>query len=254
MPLGARPNAQRYFETMLAAIEADLGHALPAGTTLVPAADRVGTGIAACYRFGDRSAVWCDPAALDRLAPFAGSHPVSAHDFVAQAMEVGAERRGIGMNRVLDGPVVDPQIDLGTLTIRSLDPEVASDVALIAALRSAVSDDDADEADLDLDHLDPHIVAVVEPAAGERHERLLAWAGARAAHAIPFDDIGVITHPAARHRGLGLACVHRLVEGRQSSGTPSMYRCEAMNHGSGRIAERLGFDLVQVVGAVTFGP
>ncbi len=247
------PNAQRYLDTLLATVEADLGHTLPLGTTLVPAADRAESGIATCYPFGDRSAVWCDPDVVGRLAPVVVATPLSARDFVTRAVNLGAAVRGIGVNRVLDGPLLDPQIDLGGVTIRSLDRSLLSDVALITDLRGAVSDDDAEEADFDLDNLDPHIVGAVDLLSEQGGERLLACASARLADSVPFDDIGVIAHPAARRRGLGVACVHRLVESRVNSGTPPMYRCEADNTGSNRIAQRLGFGLTQTIGSVRFG-
>lgn len=246
------PNARRYLEQVRDAIEADLGAPLPSGTTLVPADNRAGSRSASCYPFDNCSAVWCDPEIVERLAPIVGPTPLSAHDFVTSCVDLGAEARGIGLNRVLDGPALDPHVDVGSSTIRSLDRHNASDVALISALRAAVSDDDADEAELDVDDLDPHVVAAVEPTTNEFGERILSLAGARLSDSIPFDDIAVITHPAARRRGLGLACVHRLIESRRTSGTPAMYRCEADNIGSDRIAERLGFTLVQVVGSVRF--
>ena len=245
-------NAQRYLNAMLAAIESDLGGRLPLGTSIVAADDRAGSGIATCYPFGNRTAVWCDPELTHSLARLVGSTALSAHEFTTRAVDMGAALRGIGLNRVLDGPLVNPRVDVGPLTIRTLDRHVDADVALTADLRAAVSDADAEEADFDVDHLDPHIVAAVESTPTGR-DRLLAFASARLADSVPFDDIGIITHPAARQRGLGLACVHRLIELRQASDTPAMYRCEADNTGSDRIAQRLGFALVQTVGSVRFG-
>lgn len=253
VPSRLGPNAQRYLEQTRAAVEADLGASLLAGTSLVPADDRLGSRIATCYPFDGRTAVWCDPDVAEQLAPIVGPTPLSARDFVTSCTELGAEVRGIGLNRVLDGPPLDPHIELGACSIRSLDRNDAADVALIAAFRAAVSDADAEEAELDVDDLDPHIVAAIESTDDQHGERMLAFAGARLADSIQFDDIGVITHPAARWRGLGVACVHRLIESRRASDTPAMYRCEADNTGSGRIAERLGFDLVQTVGSVRFG-
>ena len=247
-PIG--PAGRRYLATVLAAVEADLGRDLPAGTTLVPTADRAGSGGATCYPFDGRSAVWCDPALVEVLAPLTGAVPLSAYEFVDRAVGLGCVRRGIGLNRVLDGAPVDPLVPLDGLVVRTLDPDDADDVALVATLRAEVGDDDADDAELDLDDLDPHLVAVLEPAADGRPARVLAFAGARPGDAVPFDDIAVLTHPDARRRGLGLAAVHALVEHRRPSGTPAMYRCEADNVGSARIGERLGFDLVQTIGAV----
>ena len=249
------PNAQRYLDELTRAIEADLGTPLPPGTTVVPATGRSGSRHGTCYPFEGRSAIWCDPDIADRFAPVAGPTALSADAFVRAAVEHGAERRGIGLNRILDGALVDPQIDLGAASIRPLDRVDRRDVELIATLRAAVSDADADEAELDVEDLDPHIVAAIEVTSdgrGEPVERILALAGARLATTIPFDDIAVITHPGARRRGLGASCVHALVEQRRPSGTPAMYRCEADNTGSDRIAQRLGFDLVQSVGSVCF--
>ncbi len=117
---------------------------------------------------------------------------------------------------------------------------------------AAVGDDDADEAEFDVAKLDPYIVAAIDQTDEAAAERILSLAMARRAHSIPFDDIGVITHPGARRRGLGVACVHRLIELRAASSTPVMYRREAGNTGSNRIALRLGFDLVQTVGSIRF--
>lgn len=245
-------NAQLYLDAILTAIESDFGGILPLGTSIVAADDRAGSGSATCYPFGDRSAVWCDPEVVHSLERLVGPTALSAGDFVTRAVDIGASVRGIGLNRVLDGPLIDPRVDTSTVTIRTLDRDIDADVELIIDLRAAVSDADADEADLDVDHLDPHIIAAAESAPSDRG-RLLAFASARLADTVPFDDIAIITHPAARRRGFGIACVHRLVQSRQASGTPAMYRCEAGNIGSDRIAQRLGFGLVQTVGSVRFG-
>ncbi|MGC9523538.1 MAG: GNAT family N-acetyltransferase [Anaerolineae bacterium] len=58
-----------------------------------------------------------------------------------------------------------------------------------------------------------------------------------------FMDIGVLTHPAYRRRGLGSATVSALCEWCIEHALIAQYRCLVSNTGSYRIAENLGFGL-----------
>jgi predicted GNAT family acetyltransferase len=55
-------------------------------------------------------------------------------------------------------------------------------------------------------------------------------------------DVGVITHPDFRRRGLGASVVTALAEWCQVRGIPAQYRYDARNTGSRRLAERLNFE------------
>ncbi|HMN63221.1 MAG TPA: GNAT family N-acetyltransferase, partial [Anaerolinea sp.] len=58
-----------------------------------------------------------------------------------------------------------------------------------------------------------------------------------------FMDIGVLTHPRFRRRGLGKAVVGRLCEWIIHQGLIAQYRCDETNAGSRAVAEGLNFRL-----------
>jgi predicted GNAT family acetyltransferase len=55
-------------------------------------------------------------------------------------------------------------------------------------------------------------------------------------------DIGVLTHPDFRRRGLGAAVVTALAKWCQVRGITAQYRYDARNTGSRRLAETLNFE------------
>jgi GNAT superfamily N-acetyltransferase len=240
--------SERYFASLLGAAETAHGRPLRPGTTIVVDPARVGTGSASCYPTPDASIVWCDPSLRDRLAPIESSRTLSAEEFVVATDALGAAFVGYGRIRTLDGDLRRPGADLGDLIVRHVGVGDTAPIAMLDSLIAACDDDDIEEADLDLDHLDPTLTLLIA-ADGT----IAAYASSRPHDILAdFDDIGVLTHPAWRGRRLGALAVYEYVRRRRAEGRCWLYRCGRDNTGSNRVAETLGFTLVTTIGAVSF--
>ena len=220
------------------------------GTHLVCDPERVTTGSATSYPGPDLTVIFADPELSDVLAPIEGATAISTDDFIAEAARLGGALVGIGHQRVLDGLLLDPGAVGSGLTRRILARDDAGDRELLAHFIEACGPDDAEEADLDLDELDPVIVVEVD------HDGVIAAYGSGRPWDMDdrFDDIGVLVRPDLRGRRLGAMAVSAFVE-HQRSHAPDwlpLYRCSQDNAGSNRTAESLGFTMVQRIGAIRF--
>jgi len=239
--------SERYLASLVAAAEATHGRPLGRGTTLVVDAERDGTGTATCYPTPHASIVWCDASVRERLAAVETTKALSAEEFVAAATDLGATLVGYGRNRVLNGDPRQPAADLGDLAVRHVDSNDAALIAMLAELIAACDDDDVDDADLDLDHLDPSYTLLVTPEG-----TIAAYASARPIVVdSSFDDIAVLTHPAWRGRRLGALALCEFIRQRQTEGRRFLYRCNIENLASNRVAETVGFTLTTTIGAVS---
>ncbi len=239
-----------YFAAILRNAAAVVGPSNLGGTVVAPAPDRAGTGSASSYPTPTATVVWCDPALAERLAPLAGPTPISTDDFVESATALGARLIGRGNNRVLAGPLQRPRSDTAGFVERPIDPSDQGDRSLLTELAEACSEDDVDEADLDLDDLDPVISALIAPTGS-----IAAYAAARPSGIdASFDDLAVLTHPAFRRRRFGAFVVHEFIV-RRAGRFPQrrmLYRCATANAGSNALAESLGFTMAHTMGAVRF--
>lgn len=246
-------NAHDHYLTALAELAIALdGGRRRVGTVVVAEPDRAGSRIASAYPLGDQTVVFADPDVVRVVSSLEQSEAISAEEYVRQAEGLGGELVGMGHQRVLDGPLRHPDASADDLSFRPLDTSDASDVRRLAGLIADCTDDDVEEADLDLDDLDPNVAALLGPDG-----RIVAYAGARPADfSDDFDDIAVLTRPDARRRGLGALVVHEFVRHRRDE-DPSrlfLYRYTSTNVGSGRVAESVGFTLVHRIAAVRFPP
>jgi GNAT superfamily N-acetyltransferase len=242
--------SERYVASMLAAAELASGRPLGSGTTVVADPERVGTGSATCYPLPHVSIVWCDPSVLERLASIESSTTSTAEEFVGAARALGAVPVGYGPIRTLDGDLRRPDAELGDLAVRHVGAGDPPPISMLVRLIADCDDDDVEDADLDLDHLDPTSTLLVTPDG-----TIAAYASSRPHEVLAdFDDIAVLTHPAWRGRRLGALAVHEYVRGRRAEGRCWLYRCDRDNIGSNRVAESLGFTLVTTIGAVSFPP
>lgn len=239
--------SEYYLASVLDAGELALGRSLGSGTSLVVDPRRSGTGSATCYPTPHASIVWCDPDERDRLASVEMETALSAREFAAVARRLGARLVGYGHIRVLDGGLYRPDADLGDLVVRHFGADDAPPISMLSGLIADCDDDEVEEADLDLDRLDPTLTVLVTP-----DETIAAYASARPHDLAPScDDIGVLTHPAWRGRRLGALAVHEFIDQHRTEGRHWLYRCDADNIGSNRAAESLGFTLVTTIGAVS---
>lgn len=238
--------AERLVAAVTAAAADALGYEPPVGTTVVASPARTGSTMAVAYPLGERTIVWCSPVLAPRLAPLKGPVPLGNDEFTARATELGGVYDGAGHQRVLPGPAPLPAVGSGRLVV--LDRGDADDRALIAAFIDRCSEDDLDEAELDMELLDEAIVGVLDDTGA-----LASYASARPwvfdAH---FDDVAVITRPDQRRRGFGAAAVAGLSRRRQAVGRTMFYNCDVDNAGSSRLAESVGFELVYTVTGVSF--
>lgn len=236
----------RFRMAVQAAASAALGHEVPVGTSVVGAADRKGSTSVVAYPMDDRTIIWCAPDVAPRLASLDGQPALSNDDFLRAGIALGGIQGGWGRFRVLEG--MPPAPDLDRCAVRALDRDNAADCAFIADFIATCSANDLDEAELDIDELDPVILALLD-ASG---------AAAAMVYAMPwmfdadFDDIGIITRPDCRGQGLGAAAVAYFARQQQRVGRLPLYGCDIENIGSDRLAESVGFTLVQTVASISF--
>lgn len=241
-----------YFSALAKDATAATGKVLDGGTVIAPSPDRSGSGAATSYPTPSGTIIWCDPALVDTLTDVLGAETdraIESADFVPLATSHGATLLGFGNNRILVGGVRHPSAGATNVVARRLDRGDPGDKTLLAELASVASEDDRDEAEFYLDDLDPFIVGVLEG------DCLVAFGSGRVSDLDDrFDDIGVLTHPEHRRRGLGALAVGEFVRHRLAADPARrmLYRCSIENVGSNGIAESLGFTLAHTIGAVRF--
>lgn len=243
--------AERRFRRALAAAAG-----LPAerferpGTVVVPTPARSGSGVAAAYRVGELTLVWCDPAVEGRVAGLADprwSFPVERLEGWAagqQAEFVGGAWSHLVDRAMLASPAIPPGAGL-----RLLDRTDPTDRAHLAGLLDACDPDDVEVAEVAMDDLDHLIVGAFGgdgPLAGMASER--PWE-----HDRRFGDIAVLVHPGHRGAGIGRAVVARLCREDFRRHRLPLYRCNWDRTASRRLALSLGFAEVLSLAAVRFG-
>lgn len=237
----------RLVVAVTAAASDTLGREVPLGTTVVASAAREGSTIAVAYPLGRRTIIWCAPALRTALASLNGPVALSNDEFTVAAGGLGGVFNGAGHHRVLSKPAPDPAVESSRLVV--LDRNDLGDRTLISGFVDRCSDDDLDEAELDMDQLDEAMVGVLDESGA-----LASYASARPwVFDAQFDDVAVITRPDHRGRGLGTAAVAALSQRRQQVGRSMFYNCDVDNLGSNRLAEAVGFELVYTVTGVSFG-
>lgn len=240
-----------YFASLAELAASAVGEPL-SGTVIAPDPERADTGSATSYPLPAATVVWCDPVLTDKLTETLREvvdRTIDSDEFVRLAIAAGATLSGFGNNRVLVDDLRRPSPRVDGIDARVLDPDDPGDLATLSTFVAGSSEDDLDEADLDLDELDPLIVGLFDGDA------MVAYGSGRPYDDIDiFDDIGVLTAPSHRRRGLGAAAVAEFVERRLASdpGRRMLYRCNTENTGSNAVAESLGFTLAHTIGAVRF--
>lgn len=204
------------------------------GTTVCPADDRRESNVVSHYRIGLHSVLWCDPALGARVGRFDGAdHGMTLADFDGWATADGAELLGSGFDHALPDDWSEPPRPPAAERLDTTDP---SAVERIRALLDACTADERDDADFDVDALDPFLVGWRD------RDRVLALAGGRPWPPRPgHHDIGVIVHPEARGRGLGAAVVAALTSDIVDAGETPLYRCNQDNVGSWSLCRSVGY-------------
>lgn len=208
------------------------------GVSLVEREARAETGIATCYRLGERAVLWCDAAVSQQLTPLVSRSGLTPEEFVTWGAERGHEYVGSGVMRVLPTGQTAQTVD-GQPAPAAFDAESRDHREQIQAFIATCEPDDVDEADIEMDNLDPVIRCTV---IGQTDQTVTAFASAR-----PFDvapawwDIGVLTHGNHRRSGLGRACVEAVMGDIVAAGGRPLYRHDLENTGSDALATSLGF-------------
>lgn len=236
----------RFTEAMRAAISKELGRELPPGTTVVGSKSREGSNKAVAYPMGEVTAVLCAPRLVARLGPIDGGPLLSNDAFVSAAAALGGTPGGWGRFRVFEGKPGSP--DLDPARVVPLDRDLEQDRVAISEFIAACSEDDLAAAELELDHLDPTILGV------RSDDGILAALvfGRPWPYDNCFDDVGIVTAPDHRGKGLGRAAVAHFVRQQHDRGRLALYNCDVDNVGSDRLADSLGFTLAQTVSSVCF--
>ncbi len=234
----------RYWRAVRSAVAEDLGREAETGTAVVPAPARAGSPVVVVYPGPGFTFVWCSPHLATRLEPLSDNRALSVDEFVDACTGLGGTLYGRGIHRVLVerlDPPDHPQL-------AALDRDRPEHVALIEEFLAECPDDDIDEAEVELDELDPAITVTLNDQGG-----ISAFASARPWTYDPeYDDIGVLVHPEHRRRGLGRTVVHALAHHQQSAGRIPLYNYDENNTGSHGVATAVGFDYLMTVAGVTF--
>lgn len=206
------------------------------GSSVIPAPDRKGTGRVSHHHIGKHSLIWADPDLELELAEWnRRSTAITFDELRTVASAAQAELLGHGLEHVLPD-TYRPIPWVPELTV--LDGSKDDDVRTIQGLLDACSPDDLDEAEFEIDALDPYLVGWMQDG------HLLALAGGRPEAFRPgCMDIGVLVHPETRRNGCGQAVVAAVADLVVDAGHVALYRCESSNVGSQRLCRAVGFEL-----------
>lgn len=237
----------RFLESLLASFGVDPAVRHVAGVTVAASPTR-SEGQAAGYAVGDHLVITCNPAIeASLLEAAAGSEPsLAAWQQLADVL--GGDLLGAGRQQTVstDG-LRAPDVPAG-FSLRSLDAARPSDVALIAELIEVSEPADLDEAEVEIDDLDPIMEVLLDG-----HERIACYSAARSFELTPeFADIGILTRADCRGLGLGSALVAALCPRIRSSGLEPLYRCDELNAASVALSAGLGFEIAAQLAVYRF--
>jgi GNAT superfamily N-acetyltransferase len=195
------------------------------------------------YNIADHTVLWTGPDSVQRIEALENTSTSLTHgEFLEWATASGAKIHGTGHDHVLSEgsqpPAVHPSLEY-------LDGALPETIERARQLFSLASAEELDEADFDLEALDPVLTGWTEGGL------LVALGGGRLWEERPgFHDIGVLVSPSHRREGLGRRVVAGAVAGILRAGGAPLYRCAVDNHGSKGIAMSLGFRVACSIQAV----
>jgi len=224
----------RFIDGMAAYFGVDAALTHEPGWTAAPMAERAESGVAVAYSLRQHVVVPCPPGREDAVV--AGA-PTSPEDWVEQMVAAGAELLGGAVMQTLGADGLRPGDLADGFSFRRMTHADTDLRELVGALAERCSEDDLDQADIDLDELDETVVLA------------LAADGAPAAYASSrpwdeverFGDIGVLVDPGYRRLGLGAAVVTEMSRWLMEDGVDPLYRRNDDNTGSVRLSLGLGF-------------
>ena len=224
------------------------GDFVNSGTLVIGEEDLVGTGSIYLYHIDNMSVVRIAPSLANQVG-LAEGH---GRDSVSLTVNELQSLVGEGYRIEVEGTLLDCYLDpldfrsftaVGDFTARRLCPE--SDTPYLLSLYAACTEEDLDEAAINVDEPDPVIYGMFDAG------RLVAYASHRYWDEI-IADIGVLIHPNYRSRGLGKAVVSELCEWCIQNEVVPMYRVFSDHDHSRRIAQALGFKEMVIVESLKF--
>ena len=202
------------------------------GTTLLPESKYDGDKIIALWHIGKHTFVQLDPAffhKLDTLVKELPAHTSLTGEQIENAWgKDSITSRDIGLTYYLFPPDLPNYQPSAPFTLRQL---TEADADHVAALHAANTPEDVDEAYIEVTH---------EIAFGCFHGEQLV-AAASGYERTGFLDLGVLTHPEFRKKGLGKAVVGAACDWANQKGMIAQYRHNALNTSSKNVAESLNF-------------
>lgn len=204
------------------------------GTTLLPDEKYRGEKVVDLCYIGRHTFIQLDPAYLPPLVRALDVLPQDASltgDDLRRLWGTGAIKSSDrGLFFYLYPPDLPNYLPAATYTLRQL---TLADQAAMEDLHAALTPAEVEEGSVEVNH---------EVAFGcfLNDQLVAASSGYRRTG---FMDIGVLTHPGFRRRGLGKAVVGRLCDWSIRQGVIAQYRCDAANSGSRAVAAALNFRL-----------
>lgn len=202
------------------------------GTTILPEPQYAGDKLIALWRIGARTFAQVDPQLADAVRRVTNGLPggatMTADDLTRDWGDAAIQSRDAGLVHYLYPPDLVPQTPPASYTVRAL---TLADDGAMRTLHAACCPAEVDDGYVEVSH---------EIAFGcfEGEALVAASSGYRRTG---FMDIGVLTHPGHRRRGLGKAVVGALCAWSVAHNVINQYRCNADNVGSQATALRLGF-------------
>lgn len=202
------------------------------GTTLLGESKYDGDKIIALWHIGQHTFVQLDPAfyeKLDALLKELPPHISLTGDNIETAWGSAAiAARDLGVLHYLYPPDLPNYNPIDPFTLRQL---TEADGELMTALQAANTPEDVDEA---------YIAVTHEIAFGCFHGEQLV-AAASGYERTGFLDLGVLTHPDFRRKGLGKSVVGAACDWANQKGMIAQYRHNAHNISSQNVATSLNF-------------
>jgi GNAT superfamily N-acetyltransferase len=204
------------------------------GTTLLSESKYDGDKIIALWYIGKHTFAQLDPAyhyQLDKLVKNLPANTSLTGDLIQKAWgDEAIQSRDIGLTYYLFPLDLPDYIPPKPITLRQL---TEADTQAMSALHSANTPEDVDEGYVEVTHqvafgcfLDEQLVA-----------------GASGYERTGFLDIGVLTHPEFRKKGLGKAVVGALCNWANQHNIIAQYRHNVINTNSQNVAKSLNFQM-----------
>jgi GNAT superfamily N-acetyltransferase len=204
------------------------------GTTLLPETKYAGEKIIAIWHIGKHAFVQLDPSCQPQLEKLVSELPANTSltgDLIQQAWgDEAILSRDVGLAYYLFPPDLPDYSPPQPFNLRQL---TEADTDAMSALHAAKTPEDVDEGFVEVSHqiafgcfLDGQMVS-----AASGYERT------------GFLDIGVLTHPKFRKKGLGKAAVGGLSDWANKHNIIAQYRHNIINANSQNVAKSLNFQM-----------